>query len=153
MRRMLTVALLGVAATVPAWAADVTEQELMQAATELGRQYDANYNTRNAVGMAGLYLSDGVLISPGPVIRGTAELQKYYQSVFASGATGHQTKIIEVHVQGDGGYGVGQFVVTVPAPGGGTREMHGNLATVYHNGAGGWRLRLVAASVPPPPPK
>jgi ketosteroid isomerase-like protein len=61
----------------------------MQAATELGRQYDANYNAKKAVGMAGLYARDGVLISPGPVIRGTAELQKYYQSRFALGATGH----------------------------------------------------------------
>lgn len=151
MHRVLMVALLIVAATVPAWAADLTEQDLMRAATELGRQYDANYNARNAAGMAGLYAPDGVFVSPGPVVRGTAALRTYYQSRFALGATGHQTKIVEVHVQGDGGYGVGQFAVSVPAPGGAVREMHGNLAVVYHYGADGWHLRLVAASVPPPP--
>jgi ketosteroid isomerase-like protein len=151
MRRMLIVALLSVAVIVPAWAMDVTEQDLMQAATELGRQYDTNYNAKNAVGMAGLYAGGGVLISPGQVVRGTTEVQKYYQSRFDLGATGHRTKIIEVHVQGDGGYGVGQFSVTVPASGGGTREMPGNVAMVYHHGADGWHLRLMAISVPPPP--
>ena len=39
--------LVGAAAPALA-AADVTELELMQAATELGRQYDANYNDKNA---------------------------------------------------------------------------------------------------------
>jgi uncharacterized protein (TIGR02246 family) len=148
---MLLAALLTFAGAFPASAADATGQALMQAAIELGKQYDAHYNAGDAAGMARLYAPDGVLISPGPVLRGAAELQKYYQSRFAAGATGHHTKIIEVHVQGDGGYGVGQFDVRVQAPGGGTREMHGNLALVYHHGANGWKLRLVAASVPPSP--
>jgi uncharacterized protein (TIGR02246 family) len=153
MRRMLVVALLAVIGAVPARAADVTEQELMRAAVELGRQYDTNYNAKNAAAMAGLYAPDGVLISPGPVVRGVDQLAAYYQSRFASGATGHQTRIVEVHVQGDSGYGVGQFAVTVPVPGGGSRELRGNLAMVYGHAADGWHLRLVAASVPAPPPK
>ena len=94
-----------------------------------------------------------MLISPGPVVRGQAALKEYYASRFKLGITGHQTKVIEVHVQGDGGFGVGQFMIQAPLPGGGTREVHGNLATVYEHGADGWHLRLVAASVPPPPPK
>ncbi len=36
----------------------------MQAATELGRQYDANYNDKDSAAMAALYSSDGVLLSP-----------------------------------------------------------------------------------------
>jgi uncharacterized protein (TIGR02246 family) len=151
MLRMILVAVLGAGAALPALAADVTEQELMQAATDLGRQYDANYNAKNAAGMAGLYVPDGVMISPGPVLHGRAELESYYQSRFAGGATGHQTKILEVHVQGDGGFGVGQFAVSLPAPGGGTHEVHGNLGIVYRHDADGWHFGLVAASVPAPP--
>jgi uncharacterized protein (TIGR02246 family) len=156
MRRILIAALLIAAlpiahAAAPAWAADVTEQSLMQAATNLAKQYDDNYNGKNAAGMAALYAPDGVLISPGPVVRGQAALKEYYASRFKLGITGHQTKVIEVHVQGDGGFGVGQFMIQAPLPGGGTREVHGNLATVYEHGADGWHLRLVAASVPPPP--
>jgi uncharacterized protein (TIGR02246 family) len=153
MWRILLAALLAAAVAAPAWSADVTEQELMQAAVDLGKQYDTNYNAKNATGMAGLYAPDGVFISPGPVLRGTAELKAYYQSRFEAGATGHQTKVVEVHVQGDGGYGIGQFAVSGPAPGGGTRELRGNLAMVYLHAADGWHLRLVVASVPLPPAK
>jgi ketosteroid isomerase-like protein len=141
MQPILAAALVTLARTVPAWAADVTEQDLMRAAVELGSQYDANYNVRNAAGMAGLYATDGVLISPGPVVRGTAALEDYYRSRFASGATGHRTTVVEVHVQGDGGFGVGTFAVTSPTAGGAARELHGNLAMVYGHTAGGWHLR------------
>ena len=50
MNRLLTLALpallVGATAT-PAPAADVTEAELMQAATALAQQYDANYAAKN----------------------------------------------------------------------------------------------------------
>src|SRR5271170_4368316 len=69
MRKLFTLSLLAlllVAATgVPTLSAeDVAESELMQAATELGRQYDANYNDKKPAAMAALYTSDGVLLSP-----------------------------------------------------------------------------------------
>jgi uncharacterized protein (TIGR02246 family) len=158
MRRILLAAALvgpvAIGAGMPARAAEVTQQELMQAAETLGKGYDENYNAKNAAGMAELYASDGVLISPGPVIHGRDNLKSYYQSRFEAGAGGHMTKIVEVHVQGDGGFGIGQFSATVPTPDGGRREIKGNLATVYEHGADGWHLRLIAASVPPaPPPK
>jgi uncharacterized protein (TIGR02246 family) len=150
---LLAAALVGVGAGMQAQGAEVSQQELMQAAETLGKGYDDNYNAKNAAGMAGLYASDGVLVSPGPVIHGADNLKVYYQSRFDAGAGDHATKMTEVHVQGDGGFGIGQFSATVPAPGGGRREIKGNLATVYQHAADGWHLRLVAASVPPPPPK
>src|ERR1700678_4145832 len=118
MIRSLTLTLLALlvgAAATPALAADVTEAELMQAATSLAQQYDSNYAARNSAGMAALYASDGVLLSPsGPIVRGRQALTTYYDKRFASGARGHAIKVIEVHVQGDGGYGLTQFSVTVP---------------------------------------
>jgi hypothetical protein len=67
MNRLLTLALpallVGATAT-PASAADVTEAELMQAATALAQQYDANYAAKDPAGMAALYASDGVLVAP-----------------------------------------------------------------------------------------
>jgi uncharacterized protein (TIGR02246 family) len=150
LRLLLSIALVAIA---PALAADVTEADLLAAAQELGRQYDTNYNGKNAAGMAGLYVPDGVLVSPGPVLRGREALAKYYQSRFDAGAHGHATTISETHQLGDGGYGIGQFTVMAPTPTGETRELHGNLSIVYRHGADGWHLALVAASVPPPPPK
>jgi uncharacterized protein (TIGR02246 family) len=132
-------------------AAEVSEQELMTAAESLAKQYDDNYNAKNPAGMAGLYTADGVLVLGGAVIRGTENFKPYYQSRFDAGAGNHVTKVSEVHVQGDGGFGVGNFSAVVSTPDGAHHDIKGNLAMVYQHGADGWHLRLVVASVPPPP--
>lgn len=149
--RSLLPLLVGLAAAPAVAGADVTESELMQAATELGRQYDANYNNKNPAGLAALYTSDGELVSPsGPIIRGREALRTYYADRFASGARGHAIKVVEVHVQGNGGYGLAQFSVTAPAATGGLHEVAGRIVAVYRHDPEGWRLRLVEASVAAP---
>jgi ketosteroid isomerase-like protein len=152
MKRWFVVALLvqvaGVVATT-ARAADVTEAELMNAATGLAQQYDANYNAKNPVGMAALYASDGILVSPaGPIIRGREALTVYYTKRFASGAKGHAIEVLEVHVQGNGGYGLSEFSVSTPQPNGEFHTLHGSIVSVYQHDPDGWHLRLVIPSVP-----
>jgi uncharacterized protein (TIGR02246 family) len=155
MKRLSNVALLTLFVIVTAGrslAADVTEAELMQAAIELGRQYDANYANKNPAAMAALYTPDGLLVSPsGPIVRGREALRIYYTKRFASGARGHAIKVVEVHVQGTGGYGLAQFSVTVPLASGGTHEVHGSIVTIYQRNPDGWHMRLVEPSVPEPP--
>lgn len=134
----------------PAFAAGPTEADLMQAATELGHQYDTHYAAKDPDGMASVYASDGELISPaGPIVRGRAALKDYYVKRFSSGAHGHAIKVQEVHVQGDGGYGISQFSVTVPGPNGSSHEEHGTIVAVYHHDPDGWHMALVAPNVPP----
>lgn len=146
---------LFVAATAGrALTADVTEAELMQAAIELGRQYDANYANKNPAAMAALYAPDGRLVSPsGPIVRGREALRAYYSNRFASGARGHKIKVVEVHVQGNGGYGLIQFSVTVPTANGGSQEVRGSIVTIYQRDPDGWHMRLVQPSVPEPAAK
>ena len=157
MKRFYTPSLLALlvgAIAAPALAADVTESELMQAATELGRQYDANYNDKNAAAMAALYSSDGVLLSPsGSIVRGREALTTYYAQRFASGARGHAIKVVEVHVQGNGGYGVAQFSVMAPGANGSLHEVDGRIVAVYQRDPDGWRMRLVEANATEPAEK
>ncbi len=156
MKRLFTHSLLALlvgTTAAPALAAgDVTELELMQAATELGRQYDANYNDKEPAAMAALYTLDGVLLSPsGSVVRGREALTTYYAERFASGARGHAMKVIEVHVQGNGGYGLAHFSVMTPRANGDLHEVDGRIVAIYQRDPDGWRLRLVEASVVPEP--
>ena len=156
MRRLFILSLLAllVAATAaPALSAgDVTESELMQAATELGRQYDANYNDKKPGALAALYTLDGVLLSPsGSVVRGREALATYYAERFASGARGHAIKVIEVHIQGNGGYGIAHFSVMAPRANGGLHEVDGRIVAIYQRDPDGWHTRLVEASVVPEP--
>lgn len=134
----------------PARASDVTEADVMQAATDLGHRYDANYAAKDPDAMAALYAPDGVLVSPsGPIVRGRDALKAYYVKRFASGAKGHAIKIVEAHVQGNGGYGLASFSVTVPEAKGAFREEHGSIVAIYSRDPDGWHMRLVEPSVPP----
>jgi uncharacterized protein (TIGR02246 family) len=157
MKRFSTVVFLALFVVVsagPAMTAGITQAELMQAAIELGRQYDANYANKNPAAMAALYAPDGLLVSPsGPIVRGREALRAYYTNRFASGARGHAIKVLEVHVQGNGGYGLAQFSVTVPHANGGTHEVHGSIVAIYQRNPDGWHMRLVEPSVPEPAPK
>jgi len=150
MTKWFTLVLAAMLFAGTAQAAEATEAALMQAATELARQYDANYAAKNPAAMAALYAPDGVLVSPaGPLVRGHDALVEYYTKRFASGAHGHAIKVLEVHVQGDGGYGLAQFQVTVPEAGGGFREEHGSILAIYRHDPDGWHMRMVEPSVPP----
>jgi uncharacterized protein (TIGR02246 family) len=132
-----------------ALAAGATQAELMQAATDLAHQYDAHYAAKDPTAMASLYAEDGVLISPaGPIVRGREAIKSYYIKRFASGARGHEIKVLEVHVQGDGGYGINQFSVMVPGADGSLHEEHGIIVAVYRYGQDGWHMSLVAPTVP-----
>ncbi len=136
--------------TGSAFAAGVTETELMRAATDLGHQYDSYYAAKDPDGMASVYAGDGVLVSPaGPIVRGRAAIRDYYVRRFASGARGHAIKVLEVHVQGDGGYGINSFSVNVPGPSGSLHEEHGTIVAIYRHDADGWHMGLVGPSVAP----
>jgi uncharacterized protein (TIGR02246 family) len=149
MKKAIVFALLVSAMTASAPAADITEAELMQAATKLGHEYDANYAAKNPAAMAALYATDGILVSPaGQIVRGRDALLAYYTKRFASGAFGHAIKVIEVHTQGNGGYGVIQFSVNAPRANGEMREEHGHIVAIYQRDPDGWHLRLVEPSIP-----
>jgi uncharacterized protein (TIGR02246 family) len=141
--------LLGIG-TAPSFAASLTEAELMQAAVELGHQYDSHYAAKDSEGMASVYAADGVLVSPaGPIVRGRSALRDYYVKRFASGARDHAIKVLEVHVQGDGGYGINSFSVNVPGPDGSLHSEHGTIVAIYRHDSDGWHMGLVGPSVPP----
>jgi uncharacterized protein (TIGR02246 family) len=151
MKHLIVPALLVcVIGAAPARASDVTEADVLQAATDLGHRYDSNYAAKDPDAMASLYATDGVLVSPsGPIVRGREALKAYYVKRFASGAKGHAIKIVEAHVQGNGGYGLASFSVTVPEANGEFREEHGSIVAVYSRDPDGWHMRLVEPSVPP----
>jgi uncharacterized protein (TIGR02246 family) len=136
-------------ASTSAFAADANEAELNAAAVDLGHRYDASYAAKDPSAMAALYATDGVLVSPsGPIVRGRTELHDYYVKRFASGAQGHAITVKEVHVKGDGGYGIADFSVTVPDKKGALHKESGKIVAIYQHDADGWHLSLVQPSVP-----
>jgi uncharacterized protein (TIGR02246 family) len=147
---LIALCLLEPAMLMPVRADEITDQSLQRVAVDLARQYDANYAAANADGMAHVYAADGILVSPsGKIVRGRANLKTYYVARFAAGAKNHAITVTEVHVQGDGGYGLCKFAVTVRNHDGTERREEGNLVAVYKHAADGWHLALVIPSALP----
>jgi len=81
--------------------------------------------------MAALYASDGVLVAPsGSIVRGRRPSRHIMQTARLR-CPSHAIKVVEAHVQGNGGYGLTQFTVTVPGANGNLREEHGSIVVVY----------------------
>jgi uncharacterized protein (TIGR02246 family) len=143
----VTVLVLGIPAQVEA---GEEEGSLRAAAVALARQYDDNYNAKNASGMTALYANDGALVTSGPVIQGHDKLQQYYRSRFDAGATDHHMTVKEVQAQGDRGFGIGEVRVTAPfGPDAKVMPLHGNVVWVYERGAEGWKYRVVVGNLTP----
>ncbi len=150
MFKLIAFCLVGFAVAAPAQAQDISEKSLFEAATSLATQYDQFYGAKNIDGMTKVYAPDAILLSPsGAVVKGTEALRTYYQKRFASGAKDHASTISEVHVQGNGGYAIGHFAVTVPTPNGGERREQGNLGVVYQLKDDGWHIQMLVPSAFP----
>jgi uncharacterized protein (TIGR02246 family) len=140
--KLIPAAALALLATLPAPAhADVTEPELLTAATEIARRWDENF-AKDPQAMASLYTADGVFISPvGVMSRGREAIAAHYAKRVAPRA-GHRSEVLEVHVQGDGGYGLTRFTAKVPGKDGRLRDAHGHTFSVYRKDSDGWHLRF-----------
>ena len=126
---------------------NVSEADVMQAATELAQRYDANYAARDSAAMANLYTPDAVLIpTSGPVLRGREAIRTFYAGRFAAGAGDHAIKVTEVHVQGNGGYSLAEFSATIPNSHGDLHTVCGNIVSVYERDPDGWHMRLAEPS-------
>jgi ketosteroid isomerase-like protein len=125
---------------------------LHDAAVALGHDYDELYSRKDVTGMANLYAVNGELVSPsGKIIHGRSELEAYYRTRFASGATGHKIEVLETYGLGDAGYSLADFSVSVPTGGQSSQQHreHGHIAAVYAHDATGWHFAFVQPSAAP----
>ena len=80
---------------VPAVARAATPNDDVKAAYAA---WDAAFNKGDAKAVAAFYTDDAVLLpSTHEVIRGPAEIEKYFAGLFANGVTGHKLEFIEAN--------------------------------------------------------
>ena len=154
MHKLAALALLALttsATPTPALPTKITTADLLQAATELAQKYDTNYAAKNPAGMADLYTPDAVLIpTTGQVLRGRDAIRNFYSSRFANGAGNHQIRVVEVHVQGNGGYGLARFNATIPNANGELHTVSGTIVAIYQLDLDGWHISLAEPSLSQP---
>ena len=142
------IGLMAFAITMPSFAHDQAEAEKAVAATVA--TYIEKYNSKDAAGVAALYADDGILVPPGPMVAGRANIEKAWQAAFAAGRTGIRYDIRQIKPEGDTVLVVGQFSVKVPE-GGSLQDRAGNFVNVYQWDGDALKFRIHSFSFMPPP--
>jgi len=64
--------------------------------------WDGVFNKGDAKALAALYADDAIVLPPShDVVRGPAEIEKFFAALFANGVTGHHLELIEANGSGD----------------------------------------------------
>jgi uncharacterized protein (TIGR02246 family) len=141
-----TIGLFALAIAIPSFAHDQAEAE--KAVAALVATYIEKYNNKDAAGVAALYAEDGILVPPGPVVSGKANIEKAWQASFDAGRTGIRYDIKQVQPEGNIVLVVGQFTVKVPE-GGSLQDRPGNFVNVYQWDGTALRFRIHSFSFIP----
>jgi len=141
-----TIGLFALAIAIPSFAHDQAEAE--KAVAALVATYIEKYNNKDAAGVAALYAEDGILVPPGPVVSGKANIEKAWQASFDAGRTGIRYDIKQVQPEGNIVLVVGQFTVKVPE-GGSLQDRPGNFVNVYQWDGTALRFRIHSFSFMP----
>src|ERR1700759_3025842 len=84
---------------IPSFAHDQSEAE--KAVAAVVATYIEKYNSKDAAGVAALYAEDGILVPPGPVVAGRANIEKAWQASFDAGRTGIRYDIKQIKPEGN----------------------------------------------------
>jgi len=141
-----TIGLFALAIAIPSFAHDQAEAE--KAVAALVATYIEKYNNKDAAGVAALYAEDGILVPPGPVVSGKANIETAWQASFDAGRTGIRYDIKQVQPEGNIVLVVGQFTVKVPE-GGSLQDRPGNFVNVYQWDGTALRFRIHSFSFIP----
>jgi uncharacterized protein (TIGR02246 family) len=126
-----------------------TRQEIER----LVADYAEKLNKQDFAGIAGLYTTDGVLVSQAPkaVKTGPQEIEQNYQSAFKSGLNRLELTVDQVSPLGtDAAVSMGEYHLTGHGQNG-PMKVDGHWTGVDVREGGTWKIRL-ATAVPNPPP-
>lgn len=140
------IGLIAFAISPPSFAHDQAEAE--KAVGAIVATYIQKYNSKDAAGVAALYAEDGVLVPPGPMVAGRANIEKSWQAAFDAGRTGIRYDIKQIEPEGNIVLVVGQFTVKVPE-GGSLQERSGNFVNVYQWDGSALKFRIHSFSFMP----
>jgi uncharacterized protein (TIGR02246 family) len=146
-----TIAAIGVGVTSAS--AQQAEQSTQQQIPQLVATYAENFNKQDAAGIAGLYTTDGVLVSQAPKVvkTGPQEIEQSYQSAFKSGMNHVELTVDQVSPLGtDAALSMGEYHLTGQGQNG-PMKVDGHWTGVDVREGGTWKIRL-ATAVPNPPP-
>src|SRR5262249_30237495 len=134
--------------SVPAVAADA---DLMQQVEKVGATFVENFDKQNAAGIAALFATGGVHVTPvGP----TTDVANRYEGTFKAGFDHLEVTVDQVSPLGaDLALGLGEYHMTRKNQSGKPLDVTGRWTAVYVLEGGTRKIRMLTALPKAPPPK
>ena len=118
-------------------------QEVMNAANALNARENELLGKKDAVGIASLFASDGLLVMLAPQFAfkpGRDAIQKHYQSIIDGGATSITMELKNMELRGnDGVWAAGSYSVTINE-----KTIQGNWFRILKREGGAWKIAMGA---------
>ena len=133
--------------------AQQSNQSTRQEIERLVATYAEKFNKQDFAGIAGLYTTDGALVSQAPnvVKTGPQEIEQNYQSAFKSGMSHLELTVDQVSPLGtDVAISMGEYHLTGQGQNG-PMKVDGHWTGVDVHAGGTWKIRLATAFPNPPP--
>jgi ketosteroid isomerase-like protein len=119
----------------------------MHSTDDVAKAYQAwneSFNKGDAVALASAYLPDAKLLPPThSVVSGTAEIERFFASLFQSGVTSHKLDVIEAGGDGRFIYGTARWSAAGKGTDGSAQSLGGFATHVFERqDDGSLKLRL-----------
>ena len=134
---------------------DTTAEDL-QAINAISKQWVDAFNRGDAAAVAALYTEEAKRLPPNsPMIIGMESIQAYIQTALDAGAGDLQVTLIELHVNGDMAYEVGEYTLTIQPEEGEAISDNGKYVEIWKRVNGSWKIKadIFNSSVPLPAPE
>lgn len=121
--------------------ADKSKPATAEELSQMNRDFAKALNNKDAVAAANLYTVDATLLPPGEApVSGRAEIQKYWEGALAAGAFDVSVATTSTGSNGDLGYEVGRFQMSIKQPDGTVTVEKGKYIELLKRGEDGiWK--------------
>ena len=133
-----------------------TTAEDSQAIKAVSKQWVDAFNRGDAAAVAALYTEEAKRLPPNsPMIVGMESIQAFIQAALDAGAGELQATLIELHVNGDMAYEVGEYTLTIQPEEGKAISDSGKYMEIWKRVNGSWKIiaDIFNTSLPLPVPE
>lgn len=100
--------------------------------------WDATFNKADPKAVAALYVDFAIFLPAShDVIRGPAEVERFFAGLFANGVSGHKLELIDAQGNGDLVVGAAKWSAKVKGTDGTTQDINGIATHIFQRQAGG----------------
>jgi uncharacterized protein (TIGR02246 family) len=115
-----------------------TASDTLEEIRSVNQNFETNFASGDAQGMASLYTSDGLLLPPGAgTQKGPNAIQNFWQMVMDMGIKGAHLETLEIEQEGETAIEMGQYELSGAE---GQRMDQGKYIVIWKRQEGQWKL-------------